>query len=312
MIIIGTSRLRRMPPWDDQERATLVALVQGLPQAGAWPGVVAEIIEAGSARSVWDAHHDQSLFDTEPPAPIAEAAHQIADWRTAGLGVHTFRDVSYPAQLREIHQVPPVLFSQGTLHPGEPAVSVVGSRRACDQSLDWASEVSAALVSAGITVVSGLAAGIDTAAHTAALEAGGRTVAVLGTGINRVYPAANRDLQERIACEGLVLSQFWPDAAATKKSFPLRNATMSGYGRATIIVEAGETSGARIQARVGVEHGRPVILRDCVVRVNEWAAALQHRPGVYVVSSVEEVLGVVAALRPDLDDVLTGVLTVDG
>jgi DNA processing protein len=232
--------------------------------------------------------------------------------------VHTFRDVSYPAQLREIHQVPPVLFSRGTLlsrgtlGPGEPAVSVVGSRRASGESLDWASEVSTALVSAGITVVSGLAAGIDTAAHTAALDAGGRTVAVLGTGINRVYPAANRDLQERIAGEGLVLSQFWPDAPATKKSFPLRNATMSGYGRATIVVEAGETSGARIQARVGVEHGRPVILRDRVVRANEWAAALQHRPGVHVVSGVDEALGVVAALRPDLDDVLTGVLAADG
>jgi len=109
-----------------------------------------------------------------------------------------------------------------------------------------------------------------------------------------------------------VLSQFWPDAAATKKSFPLRNATMSGYGRATIVVEAGETSGARIQARVGVEHGRPVILRDCVVWANEWAKALQHRPGVHVVSSVDETLDVVAALRPDLDDVLTGVLAADG
>ncbi|MGH3751581.1 MAG: DNA-processing protein DprA [Pseudonocardiaceae bacterium] len=300
-----------MPPWDDRERATLVALMHE-PRVASWPGVVAEIIEAGSARTVWDARHEQSLFDTDTPAPIAEAARQIAGWRAAGLGVHTFRDASYPSQLREIHQVPPVLFSRGTLRPGESAVSVVGSRQACDQSVDWASEMSAALVLAGITVVSGLAAGIDTAAHTAALDAGGRTVAVLGTGINRVYPAANRDLQERIAGECLVLSQFWPDAAATKKSFPLRNATMSGYGRATIVVEAGETSGARIQARVGVEHGRPVILRDCVVRANEWAAALQHRPGVHVVSSTDEALGVVAALRPDLDDVLTGVLAADG
>jgi DNA processing protein len=187
-------------------------------------------------------------------------------------------------------------------------VSVVGSRRAGDGSLAWASEMSRVLVAAGITVVSGLAAGIDTVAHTTALDAGGRTVAVLGTGINRVYPAANRDLQDRIGRDGLVLSQFWPDAPGTKKSFPLRNATMSGYGRATIIVDAGETSGARIQARVGVEHGRAVILRDRVVQENEWAAALQHRPGVYVVSTVDEALAVVAALRPDLDDVLNGVL----
>lgn len=312
MSAIDTSRLRRMAQGDDRERAPLVALLQERPQPASWPGVAAEIIAAGSARSVWDAYHAQSLFDVGAPAPITEAARQLVEWRATGLGVHTFRDPLYPAQLREIHQVPPVLFSRGTLCPGEPAVSVVGSRRASAVSLTWASEVSAALVSAGITVVSGLAAGIDTAAHHAALDAGGRTVAVLGTGINRVYPAANRELQERIAGEGLVLSQFWPDAAATKKSFPLRNATMSGYGRATIIVEAGETSGARIQARVGVEHGRAVILRDHVVRMNDWAKALQSRPGVHVVFSVDEVLNVVAALRPDLDDVLSAVLAVDG
>lgn len=304
-----TSRLRRMPPWDDRERATMVALLRERPQPASWPELVAEIIEAGSARSVWEAQHEQSIFDTDTPAPIAEAAHQIADWRAAGLGVHTFRDASYPAQLREIYQVPPVLFTQGTLRPGELAISVVGSRQASDQGLDWARQLSTSLVSAGITVVSGLAAGIDTAVHTATLDAGGRTVAVLGTGTNRVYPAANRDLQERVAREGLVLSQFWPDTPPSKKSFPLRNATMSGYGRATIVVEAGETSGARIQARVGVEHGRPVILSDRVVRANEWARALQHRPGVHVVSSTDEVLDVVATLRPSLDHVLSGLLT---
>ena len=87
---------------------------------------------------------------------------------------------------------------------------------------------------------------------------------------------------------------------------------MSGYGRATIVVKAGETSGARMQARVDVEHGRAVILRDSVVRANDWAKVLQRRPGVYVVSGVDEVLGAVAALRSDLDDVLSDVLAIDG
>jgi DNA processing protein len=301
-----------MPPWDDRERATLVALLHERPDVASWSGIAAEIIDMGSAQSVWDAYHERSLFDTHGHAAIVAAARRIASWRNTGLGVHTFRDASYPAQLREIYQVPPILFSRGTLRPGEPAVSVVGSRRASHHSVDWASEVSAALVAAGLTVVSGLAAGVDTAAHIAALDGGGRTVAVLGTGIDRVYPTANRGLQQRIARDGLVLSQFWPDAPATKKSFPLRNATMSGYGRATIVVEVGETSGARIQARVGVEHGRPVILRSCVVEANDWARALQCRPGVHVVSGVDEVLDVVAALRPDLDEVLSDVLAVDG
>jgi DNA processing protein len=302
-----TSRLRRMPPWDDRERAVLLALMGERPRA-AWSALVAEIIEAGSAWAVWTTQHGQTLFDSDPPEPIADAGRRLAEWRAAGLGVHTFRDQSYPAQLREIHQVPPVLFSRGDLRAGERAVSIVGSRRASDRALAWTHELAGQLVSAGVTVISGLATGIDTAVHTATLEAGGRTVAVLGTGINQTYPAANHDLQDRVGREGLVLSQFWPDDPPTKKSFPMRNATMSGYGRATIVVDAGETSGARIQARMGVEHGRPVILSSAVVHANEWARALRHRPGVYVVSSTDEVLELVAAPRPDLDDVLRELL----
>jgi predicted Rossmann fold nucleotide-binding protein DprA/Smf involved in DNA uptake len=142
-------------------------------------------------------------------------------------------------------------------------------------------------------VIAGLAKGIDTAAHTAALEAGGRTVAVIGTGITKCYPAENRQLQDRIATEGLVLSQFWPDSPPTKHTFPMRNAVMSGYGRATIVVEAGERSGARIQARQTVAHGRPVILTDLVVKANKWSAALINRPGVHVASSPAEIMSIV-------------------
>jgi len=300
--------LPRMP-WDDTERATMVALLADKPLTTSWSALVAEIIERGSARAVWETRHERSLFDADAgtPAPIAQAVRWITEWRAAGLGFHTFRDDSYPAQLREIQELPPMLFSRGALRPGETAVSVVGSRRASETGLAWARQLAKALAAADITVISGLAAGIDTAAHTAALDAGGRTVAVLGTGINQTYPATNRALQERIARDGLVLSQFWPDAPPTKKSFPLRNATMSGYGRATVIVEAGEHSGARIQARVGVEHGRPVLLTDSVARSNAWAHALQQRPGVHVISGVDEVLRFVARL-PGPDDLLTGLL----
>jgi DNA processing protein len=137
-----------------------------------------------------------------------------------------------------------------------------------------AADIARALVARKMTVVSGLARGIDTAAHRAALDAGGRTVAVIGTGIGRAYPAENHALQDEIASRGLVLSQFWPDASPDKRSFPMRNATMSGYGLATVVVEAGEKSGARIQARVAVEHGRQVILTDRVVARNTWAREL--------------------------------------
>jgi DNA processing protein len=173
-----------------------------------------------------------------------------------------------------------VLFTRGTLVADERAVSVVGSRAASDAGLRLARTVASALVERGITVLSGLAAGVDTAAHRAALDAGGRTVAVIGTGINQSYPVANRRLQELIADNGLVVSQFWPDTPPTKQTFPMRNATMSAYGRATIVVEAGEKSGARIQARLAVAHGRPVILTDSVVHGTTWGNELVGKPGV--------------------------------
>jgi DNA processing protein len=120
---------------------------------------------------------------------------------------------------------------------------------------------------------------LSTAAHRAAVDSGGRTVAVIGTGIGRTYPAEDRGLQDEIARRGLVLSQFWPDAGPDKHTFPMRNVCLSGYGLATVVVEASEKSGARIQARLAVEHGRQVILTDQVVVRNEWAQALLTRSG---------------------------------
>jgi DNA processing protein len=108
----------------------------------------------------------------------------------------------------------------------------------------------AGLVDAGDTVVSGLAAGIDTAAHLGALDRAGRTLAVIGTGLRRAYPATNAPLQQRIADDAAVVSQFWPDAPPSKRTFPMRNVLMSGLARATVVIEASETSGARMQARL--------------------------------------------------------------
>jgi DNA processing protein len=143
------------------------------------------------------------------------------------------------------------------------------------------------------------------------LREGARTVAVIGTGVRKYYPPENRDLHDRIAETGMVLSQFMPDAPPTKTSFPMRNAVMSGYVTATIIVEAGERSGTRIQARNAVEHGRPVLLVDSVVQANTWAQAMQDKPGVQVVSNLADVLAVLekaddsdAALRRLLDSVI--------
>lgn len=295
------------PTWDEDERAALVALLRTRPSKLTWSDITAEVAARGSALALWEELHPVGLFDNDDADALTDATRDLAGWRSAGLGFLTFRDREYPAQLREIHEMPPVLFHRGRLLAAEIGVSVVGSRNASSRGRDIARAVATGLADRQITVIAGLAKGIDTAAHQAALDTGGRTVAVIGTGINQSYPAENRNLQARIAREGLVISQFWPDAPPTKHSFPMRNAVMSGFGRATVVVEAGEHSGARIQARKAVGHGRPVILTDLVVDANTWPADLIGQPGVHVASSTAEIMSLVeniVAAQKTVDELL--------
>ena len=149
-------------------------------------------------------------------------------------------------------------------------------------------DLAAGLAARGVPVISGLAAGIDTAAHTTALAAGGRAVAVIGTGIDRAYPAQNAALQEEIATKGLLISQFLPGAPPTKTSFPMRNAVMSGYALATVVIEAAYQSGARMQARLALQHGRHVFLMRSLLQ-HDWARGYAERPGVTIVDNAEHV-----------------------
>lgn len=282
------------------EHAALVALLNARPGGLRWTEITAEVIETGSALEVWQRHTPLALIEAPGESNSLEGASAtLAQWADEDWTFLTILDEEYPSRLRDIHQAPPMLFACGSLRQGEPAVAVVGSRQATAQGLAFAGGIAKALVAEGITVLSGLAAGIDAAAHTAALETGGRTVAVIGTGIDRAYPAENRELQAEISRRGLVLSQFWPGSPPRKQNFIMRNATMSGYGMATVVVEAGETSGARAQARIAVEHGRPVVLMRSVVEANEWAKRLVERPRVHVVDSVSDVIDVVRQLSDE-------------
>jgi DNA processing protein len=279
------------------ERAALVALLRERPGRRGWAELTAGVLEAGSARAVWERLVPPALVPPPgEPDPLDAAAQQIGRWGDRGWRLLSILDEDYPARLRGIHQAPPVLFARGTLLRDDLAVSVVGSRQASSRGLGIAAGVARELTARGVTVLAGLALGIDTAAHRAALEAGGRTVSVIGTGIDRAYPAQNGDLQEEIAARGLVLSQFWPGAPPQRHNFLMRNATMSGYGLATVVVEAGEQSGSRAQARIAVEHGRPVILTALVVQRNDWARALVGRPGVHVAGHLQAVLDIVEHL----------------
>jgi DNA processing protein len=274
----------------ENEHAALVALLRRVPKGGRWSEVTERVRDAGSACAAWEAATggDALLADPVAEEAIDEALRDVRSWERRGWRFLGLPDEDYPVNLREVHQAPPFLLASGTVLPYDVAVAVVGTRQASAKGARIAGNLSTRLAGEGITVVSGLAEGIDTAAHQATLAAGGRTVAILGTGIARAYPAANRDLQDAIAHGGLVLSQFWPEAPPQKRNFLLRNAVMSGYSQATLVVEAGERSGARAQARMAVEHGRPVILTDRVLEGTAWGTELAKRPGVRVASGVQE------------------------
>jgi DNA processing protein len=273
------------------DRSTDTAAMVALLRHGKRPWeLYADLVEdAGSALAVLDEESDldgtqASLFPAETASLLKAARAEVDVWTATGLELYTVLDPGYPENLRAVHDRPPLVFVGGRLHSSDArSIAVVGARNATAQGLQSTAEVAARLVQEGYTVVSGLAAGIDTAAHTAALAAGGRTVAVIGTGLRRSYPAENADLQRRIASECAVVSQFWPDAPPNRRSFPMRNAVMSGIALATLVVEARETSGARIQARLALAHGRPVFLPGSLVSEQAWAREFAQRPGVHVV-----------------------------
>lgn len=286
------------------EQAALLALLQD--RKADWSVVADEVEAAGSALAVLRGRSVQTcgqgeLFTIEPEVDaerlLNESRGRLEKWLAAGLGLMTLLDADYPAHLLTIHQRPPFLFRRGHLKEDDTySVAVVGTRKPTDAGLRRARQIATGLARQGTTVVSGLAEGIDTAAHTAAMETGGRTVAVIGSGILRYYPPANRELQDQIGREHLVLSQFWPDGAPTRHTFPMRNAVMSGYAAATVVVEASYRSGARMQARLALEHGRPVFLLNSLMD-HDWAQDYVGR-GAHVVSDADGVLRV-------LEEILT-------
>jgi DNA processing protein len=193
---------------------------------------------------------------------LRQARAELVRVRQRGLRLVGSHEPDYPGWLARIFDPPPALYVRGTLAPseGSRSVAVVGARAASPQGLTFARALGRDLAEAGLTVVSGLARGIDTAAHRGALEAGGRTVAVLGSGLDRVYPAENEELAAAIAARGgAVVSEFPLDARPWKGNFPRRNRVIAGWGRGVVVVEAGERSGALITARVALDEGREVL-----------------------------------------------------
>jgi DNA processing protein len=274
------------------ETAAVVALLREGRRS--WRDYAAALEEAGSAMPILE--EDLGLLADER---LSDAATAISGWVDAGIRIVTVLDPDYPENLRGVHDRPPLVFVAGHLSPDDVrSVAVIGSRRASDGGLRAAVSLAGHLVRSGYTVVSGLAAGIDAAAHGATLEAGGRTIGVIGTGLNHAYPPENAPLQRQITRAGAVVSQFWPDTGPTRQTFPMRNAVMSGLTLATVIVEAQASSGARIQARLALNHGRPVFLRHSLIS-QSWARELAERPGTHLVRSPSEVTETLERLSPN-------------
>lgn len=232
----------------------------------------------------------------------------LAQWTTEaarrGIDLIAARDSRYPPRLGEIHDPPSTLWRRGGLALDGQTVAIVGSRTATPAGLVVARQLSRDLAERGYTIVSGLAAGVDGAAHQAALDAGGSTLAVLGCGVDIAYPYRHRALAEAIAEAGALVSEFPPGTPPRSWHFPLRNRIISGLSRAVIVVEASERSGSLITARLALEQGRDVLAvpgsvasgryRGCHALIRDGARLVET-----VNDVVEELEGISPAGLPD-------------
>jgi DNA processing protein len=284
-----------------REQAVVLALVRA--SAEEWYQTADVISEAGSAlrllsdetviMSAERQQHARQLVSQITPDDISQAQALIDRVTSQGVRLITIADEAYPENLKLIFNRPPFIWVRGHLAARNlRAIAVVGTRQATSEGRAAAAGLARGLAQADVTVLSGLARGIDTAAHTAALHAGGATAAVIGTGILApVYPPENEQLARRIVENGgAIVSQFWPEAPPQKINFPRRNVVMSGMAAGTVVVEAGATSGAKMQARLALEHGKRLFLPESLVASQDWASRYATRPGVTVVRDLSDIL----------------------
>ncbi len=290
-----------MSPLEGEERDARWAL--GLvPQLG---GVTLHgLLDAfGSAVKAWAATPQALVAVPGISASMAQAMRRFpreralredqARVKQAGLHAFVWGDPDYPPRLQEISSAPPILYLLGSLErEDERAVAIVGARRATDYGETVAHELAGALSSRGLTIISGLARGIDAAAHRGALKGKGRTLAVLGSGLNQIYPPEHEGLAREVAAQGGLLSEFPLGTHPLRLHFPRRNRIISGLSLGVIVVEAGLGSGALITAQHALEQGREVFAVPGRVhaRYSEGCNRL-IKAGAKLVESWEDVLG---------------------
>jgi DNA processing protein len=247
---------------------------------------------AGLNRSVID-----SLISWETAVDLTAELKRIREFEAT---VVTLEEPDYPALLREIHDPPTVLYVWGKLDQRDKnALGVVGSRRTSHYGLECAKKISFQIAYAGLTVVSGLALGIDTAAHQGALAAKGRTIAVLGGGLHHLYPPENVPLAEKIVSSGAVVTEFPMDSKPDRQTFPMRNRIISGWGFGLLVVEAGLNSGALISASQAADQGRSLYaIPGPIDRPTSQGSNRLIQQGAKLVMSVDDILEDLQTLFP--------------
>ncbi|MHB8108544.1 MAG: DNA-processing protein DprA [Syntrophorhabdaceae bacterium] len=262
-------------------------------------------INRRAKRQIADLYPDISRILT-PGSPdvnpqMAGIAARFHDWKgidrhlklceELGVRIVTIRDNDYPPLLRQIPDAPLVLYVRGAFRPGPGMISIVGSRKASAEGMNLAGKIAETLSFAGITVISGLARGIDTAAHERALTGQGKTVAVLGCGIDVCYPPENKPLLEKIADQGLVVTEYPPGDMPLSFHFPERNRIIAGLGRGVLVIEAARRSGSLITARLGLEYGREVMaVPGSVLTTRHEGSNGLIKEGARLIESVEDVM----------------------
>jgi DNA processing protein len=294
-------------PADERSARILFSLV---PDVG--PGRFRKIMDRfGSAAEALSAPREEwnRIDGLSPPdaAKIHKGCQAAAQQLTCelerldryGARVLIPADPEFPDSLKSLPDPPAVLYVRGHLKPQDLlAVAVVGTRRPSAYGRAAAERLARELAEAGITVVSGLASGIDTAAHVTALKSGGRTVGVLGSGFARFYPAENKPLFEKMGGQGAVISEFCLDSPPERWHFPARNRLIAALSLAVVVVEAGETSGALITARLAAEQGRDVFaVPGPIFSANSRGPNRLLKQGAGLAESAQDVLEAIEALR---------------
>jgi len=218
-----------------------------------------EIFEAAVEKLVAVSGIGENLASRISSLKKEDLAKELDLARKLALKIITFEDAAYPENLKNIPGLPIVLYVKGDIKPQDSlSIGIVGSRQASFYGLSAAGKFASELAAAGFTIVSGMARGIDTSAHRAALKAGGRTIAVMGSGFNNIYPPENKEFAEEISRSGAVISEFPLNEKPLKENFPRRNRVISGLSLGVLVAEAAKNSGALITADFALEQGREV------------------------------------------------------